>query len=72
MFFFNEAWRHDRDEHLILPTMDRIFLSGGSTNQGVGIAISTRTIKQISNVSFHVYSPFVFVGNPGATAPHFG
>ena len=37
--------------------MDRIFLSGGNTNQGVGIAISGRMMKQISNVSFHAYSP---------------
>ena len=57
IFFFNETWRHDREEHFILPTMDRIFLSGGNTNEGVGIAISGRMMKQISNVSFHAYSP---------------
>ena len=57
IFFFNEIWRPDREEHFILPTMDRIFLSGGSTNQGVGLAISGRMMKQISNVSFHAYSP---------------
>ncbi len=57
IFFFNETWRHDREEHFILPTMDRIFLSGGNTNQGVGIAISGRMMKQISNVSFHACLP---------------
>ena len=34
IFFFNETWRHDREEYFILPTMGRIFLSGGNTNQG--------------------------------------
>ena len=54
---FNETWGLDREEHFILPSMDRIFLSGGNTNQGVGIAISRRMMKQISSVSFHAYSP---------------
>ena len=49
---FNETWGLDREEHFILPSMDRIFLSGGNTNQGVGIAISRRMMKQISRVFF--------------------
>ena len=57
IFFFNETWRHDREERFVLPTMGRIFLSGGNSNQGVGIAISGRMMKQFSNISFHAYFP---------------
>ena len=57
IFFFNETWRHDREEHFILPTMGRIFLSGGNTNQGVGIAISGRMMFRtfLCTLIPHVY-----------------
>ena len=34
IFLFNETRRHDREEHFILPFMDRIQLSGGNMNLG--------------------------------------
>ena len=38
-----------------MPTGGRLFLSGGASRQGVGIALSSRMWRQIEDVSFHVY-----------------
>ena len=46
-----------------MPTGGRLFLSGGASRQGVGIALSSRMWRQIEDVSFHAYSSRVCLLN---------
>ena len=40
-----------------VPSGGHIFLSGGLSHQGVGIAVSGKMMAHLSDISFHPYSP---------------
>ena len=40
-----------------MPSGGQIFLSGGLSHQGVGIAVSGKMMAHLSDISFHPYSP---------------
>ena len=61
--FFTETWRSERQQCFEMPTGGRLFLSGGASRQGVGIALSSKMWRQIEDVSFHAYSSRVCLLN---------
>eukprot|EP00959_Pyramimonas_sp_CCMP1952_P305461 6392006-Pyramimonas_sp.AAC.1 len=57
ILFIAETWRQDREEVVETSSGDSLFLSGGSSHHGVGIAVSPKFRKRISNIQFHAFSP---------------
>ena len=53
----SETWRDESEEAVRSPYGDVLYLSGGSCSKGVGICVSKRMHKQMSNISFHAISP---------------
>ena len=57
LIFICETWRSAVEECFVLPSGGQIFLSGGLSHQGVGIAVSGKMMAHLSDISFHPYSP---------------
>ena len=57
LIFVSETWRSAVEECFVLPSGGHIFLSGGLSHQGVGIAVSGKMMAHLSDISFHPYSP---------------
>ena len=69
--FFTETWRSERQECFEMSSGGRLFLSGGTSRQGVGIGISARLRRMIEDVSFHAYSSRVCLLNCSICALQF-
>ena len=57
LIFICETWRSAVEECFALPSGGQLFLSGGLSHQGVGIAVSGKMMAHLSHISFHPYSP---------------
>ena len=51
-----ETWRVELQDCIVTPSGCHIFLAGGDERKGVGIAVSKRLMRQMSEVTFHAYS----------------
>ena len=52
-----KTWRSAVEECFVLASGGQIFLSGGLSHQGVGIAVSGKMMAHLSDISFHPFSP---------------
>ena len=59
VLFVSETWRDAHEEMFKTTRGDKLFFSGGSRGQGVGICMSKTWQTDVRNISFHAYSPRV-------------